>query len=285
MARSGNKRKGEIETPSRWSNEVTGVLWMAGGLLLLLSLVRYSPADLPRWSLFEAFSGKSGVDGQNLIGPVGGILAFIQIVLFGAAAFLVPVMLIWFGVIKLAFDGRIWPRCTIGFIILLLSGAAFLEAADFFFKGWANRCNIATGPGGVMGHCFGGLIMVKLLGQMGTIIVTLSAYAVAMILVTGQKPIAFTKACAAWIWDKITTWWHERGETGKIERREREFPQHGKQRQRWGQVRNPTSLSRPVATKQVNDLFDFEPLVVSQHAAVRISGVLAQPYKAHLPGP
>ena len=130
MARAGNKRKGEVEKPSRWSNEVTGVLWMAGGLLLLLSLVRYSPADLPRWGFLEAFSGKSGVEGQNLIGPVGGILGFLQILLFGAAAFLVPVMLIWFGVIKLAFDGHIWPRCVIGFAVLLLSGAAFLEAAD-----------------------------------------------------------------------------------------------------------------------------------------------------------
>ena len=82
MARSGNKRKGEPETQSRWSNEVTGVLWMAGGLLLLLSLVRYSPADLPRWGFLEAFSGKSGVEGQNLIGPIGGILGFIQFLLF-----------------------------------------------------------------------------------------------------------------------------------------------------------------------------------------------------------
>lgn len=223
MARSGNKLKGEPETPSRWSNEVTGVLWMAGGLLLLLSLVRYSPADLPQWGFLEAFSGKSGEKGENLIGPVGGVLGFIQILLFGAASFLVPIMLIWFGVVKLAFDGRIWPRCVIGFAVLLLSGAAFLEAADFLFKGWANRCSISTGPGGVMGHAIGGLVMVKLLGKAGTIIVTLAAYAVAMILVTGQKPIAFTKASISWIWSKLTTWWEERGESNKIERREKEL--------------------------------------------------------------
>jgi len=223
MARIGNKRKGEPETPSRWSNEVTGVLWMAGGLLLLLSLVRYSPADLPRWGFLEAFSGKSGVEGQNLIGPVGGILGFVQILLFGAAAFLVPVMLIWFGVIKLAFDGHIWPRCVIGFAILLVAGSAFLEAADFFFKGWANRCSINTGPGGVIGHGFGGLVMVKLLGKSGTIILTLTTYAVGMILLTGQKPIAFIKGCCAYLWARIKDWWKSRGESGKIERREREL--------------------------------------------------------------
>ncbi len=223
MARNGNKRKGDSEAPSRWSNEVTGILWMAGGLLLLLSVVRYSPADLPRWGFLEAFSVKSGVEGQNLIGPVGGVLGFVQILLFGAAAFLVPVMLIWFGVIKLAFDGRIWPRCVIGFSVMLISGSAFLEAADFFFKGWANRCSISPGPGGVIGHGVGGLVMVKLLGQTGTIIVAITAYAVAMILVTGQKPVAFSKACIAWTWNKVRTWWKQRGESGKIERREREL--------------------------------------------------------------
>lgn len=223
MARTGNKRKGESEVPTRWSNEVTGVLWIAGGLLLLLSLVRYSPADLPRWGFLEAFSGKSGVEGQNLIGPVGGVLGFVQILLFGAAAFLVPLMLIWFGVIKLAFDGRIWPRCVIGFAILLLAGSAFLEAADLFFKGWANRCSINTGPGGVIGHGFGGLVMVKLLGKSGTIIVTIAVYAVAMILVTGQRPIAFTRACTSWVWTRIREWWMNRRESGKIDRREQEL--------------------------------------------------------------
>lgn len=224
MARTGNKRKGEHEAPSRWSNELTGLIWISGGLLLLLSLVRYSPADLPARWFFETFADKTGVDGQNLIGPVGGVLGFIQILFFGAAAFLVPVSLIWFGVIKLAFDGRIWPRCVIGFAIMLLSAAAFLEAADFFFKGWAARCNIeGSGPGGVIGHALGGFVLVNLLGKIGTLIVTLAAYLVAMILVTGQKPIAFGKACVLYLWRRLREWWHNRGEAGKIERREREL--------------------------------------------------------------
>ena len=75
-----------------------------------------------------------------------------------------------------------------------------------------------------MGHALGGLVMVKLLGQAGTIILTIAAYAVAMILVTGQKPIAFTKGCISWIWHKIITWKKERGESGKIERRAAGWP-------------------------------------------------------------
>ncbi|NJM39019.1 MAG: hypothetical protein HC845_14820 [Akkermansiaceae bacterium] len=129
-----NKKRGELPEPARWSNEIIGTIWIAAGLLLLLSLVKYSPADLPRWGLLEAFAGKTGAKGENLIGPVGGILGFLQILLFGAAGGLISVGFIWFGIIKLAFDARIWPRAVMGFVILLLAGAAWLDAADFFFK-------------------------------------------------------------------------------------------------------------------------------------------------------
>ncbi len=223
MANYGNKKRGEEEKPSRWTNEITGILWIAGGLLLLLSLVRYSPADLPRWGIFEAFSGKSGVKGESLIGPVGGVLGFLQILLFGAAGFLISVGFIWFGVVKLAYDGRIWPRSVIGFTVLLLSGAAFLDAADVLFMGWAERCNIGNSPGGVIGDGLGGFVLVGLLGRVGTMIVTLTAYVVALILLTGQQPIRFAKECVKLLWRKFREWRMDRHEAGKIARREAEL--------------------------------------------------------------
>lgn len=221
MAAKDNKKRGEIETPSRWSNEITGILWITGGLLLLLSLVKYSPADLPRWGLLEAFSGKSGAASENLIGPVGGILAFLQILLFGAAAYLVPVGLIWFGVVKLAFDGRIWPRVVIGFSIILLAGAAWLHAANFFFAEWSRNCNLNS-PGGVIGEGLGGFVLANLIGRAGTLLVTGAAYVVAVILLTGHQPVRFTKACWKLGRIKFDAWRESRSEAGKIAAREAE---------------------------------------------------------------
>lgn len=224
MAGKNNKKRGEVDTPSRWTNEITGIIWIAGGLLLLLSLVRYSPADVPRIGPLEAFSDKSGAPSENLIGPVGGILGFIQILLFGAAGYLVSVSFIWFGVVKLAYDRPIWPRTVIGFAILVLSGAAFLDAADYFFKEWVARCSIDNfGPGGVMGDGLGGFVLGNLLGQVGTMIVTGTAYMVAMILLTGQQPIQFAKNCGKAIWGKIGEWRESRTEAGKIAKREAEL--------------------------------------------------------------
>jgi len=222
MAGRDNKKRGEVEQPSRWSNEITGILWITAGLLLLLSLVKYSPADLPRWGILEAFAGKSGATGDNLIGPLGGILGFLQVLLFGAAACLLPVGFIWFGVVKLAFDGRIWPRTVVGFCILLLAGAAWLHAADFFFKDWAKSCNLNS-PGGVVGSGVGGFVLMNLVGRAGTLLLTGAAYLVAMILLTGQQPLRFTKACFRLIMEKFAAWRESRSETGKAAAREAEL--------------------------------------------------------------
>ena len=222
MASKDNKKRGEVDEPSRWTNEITGILWITAGLMLLLSLVRYSPADLPRWGILEAFAGKSGASGENLIGPVGGVLGFLQILLFGAAGCLVPVGLIWFGIIKLALDGRVWPRAVVGFSVLLLAGAAWLDAAGYFFKDWAQSCNLNS-PGGVIGAGLGGFVLTNLIGRAGTMLVTGAAYLVAVILLTGQQPVRFSKACWRLARIKFNDWRESRSETGKAAAREAEM--------------------------------------------------------------
>ena len=222
MAAKDNRKRGVADEASRWSNEVVGIILIAAGLMLLLSLVRYSPADLPRWGFLEAFASKSGAKGENLIGPVGGILGFLQILLFGAAAAIAPVGLIWFGIVKLALDGRLWPRPLVGFAVLLLSGAIFLDAADWFFTEWAERCNLPS-PGGVVGNGLGGFVMIGLLGRTGTLIVTGAAYLVAMILITGQQPVAFVKACSRAAWEKFGEWCEKREEADELAAKEAEF--------------------------------------------------------------
>ena len=222
MAAKDNKKRGEVPEPTRWSNEITGIIWITAGLLLLLSLVKYSPADLPKWGPLEAMAGKSGAAGENLIGPVGGILGFVQILLFGAAGYLLPVGFIWFGIVKLAFDTRIWPRAVLGLSILLLTGSAWLDAADFFFKEWAQTCNL-SGPGGVIGDGLGGFVLINVIGKTGTLILTSGGYLVAMILLTGQQPVRFITACYRLARLKFHEWQANRSATGKIAARESEM--------------------------------------------------------------
>ena len=227
MGSSENKKRGEQPEPGKWSNEITGIVLIFVGLLLLLALVSYSPSDLPARWFFEAFADKNGGPGTNLIGPVGGILGFFQIILFGAASYLLPVGLIWFGIIKVAFDGRLWPKPTVGFLVLLVSAATFLAAADIFFDEWAARCHL-SGPGGILGEALGGVgddgkpvgLLSMVIARAGTILVSLAAYLVALLLLTGQHPIRFVKACYRLAKKRHAEWQLLGGEAGKIAARE-----------------------------------------------------------------
>lgn len=255
MAAKDNKKRGEVPEPTRWSNEVTGFIWIAGGLLLLLSLVKYSPADL-RWpasipglkGFLEPIADKSSNVSENLIGPAGGILGFTQILLFGAASVLIPVGFIWFGIVKLAFNGRVWPRTVIGFAVLLLSGTAFLHATGIFFNDWALRCS-PEGPGGVIGAGLGGFVLMNIIGRTGTLIVTGTAYLVAMILLTGQEPVRFSKACCRLVRMKFHEWREDRSDAAKVAAREADL-QAERDRQR-EQRRKERDLSKTAAVAKV----------------------------------
>lgn len=223
MAIKDNRKRGEEEPESsRWSDEVVGILLIAVGLLLFLSLVSYSPADLPGWGFLNPFADPSGADGHNLIGPVGGILGFLQILLFGAAGAFISVGLIWFGVSRIAFGHVGWIRLLIGFGVVLLSGAAWLHSANFFFVNWAQNCRI-TGPGGVMGAALGGQILESVIGRIGTLIFTGATYLVAVLLLTGQQPVRFTRSCIKALVKRFREWREVRKEQGKFAAREAEI--------------------------------------------------------------
>jgi S-DNA-T family DNA segregation ATPase FtsK/SpoIIIE len=222
MAIKNNRKRGEEPEPSRWSNEIIGLALIAVGLLLFLSLVSYSPADLPALGPLEPFADKSGAEGDNLIGPVGGILGFLQILLFGAAGAFLPVGLIWFGISRIAFGPAGWARLLIGFAVVLLAGAAWLHSAGFFFEQWARNCRI-TGPGGVMGEALGGTVLENVIGRAGTLIFTSTAYLIALLLLTGQQPLRFTRLCFKVMIAKIREWREIRSEAGKFAAREAEI--------------------------------------------------------------
>ncbi len=228
MGRKDNKKRDEQPAdPARWSNEIIGIVWVACGLILLLSLVSYTPGDLPKWGFLEAFVDKSGKTGANFIGPVGGVLGFAQILLFGAAACLIPVALIWFGVVKMAFNGRLWPRCVLGFVVLLVSAAAFLHAADWFFVDWARRCEIssatASRPGGFAGELLAGTLLMNVIGRAGTLLLCGAVYLIALILLTGHTPIRFTKACWRLFWRKLQARREVNSDKARIAAREAEM--------------------------------------------------------------
>ncbi len=215
---------------------------MAGGLILLLSQLSYSPADLPEWGILEAFADKSGTLGGNWLGPVGGILAFVQILLFGAAAWMMALGFIWFGVLKLAFRGGLWPRIAVGLTVVLMAGAVFLHAADIFFLEWAARCRIPS-PGGVVGNGLGGSVLMPVVGRTGTLLLMGVAYVFGLVWLTGQTPVEFARGSYHLVRGTYDKWKVSRTEAGRAESREKELLQEReKQREQRRVEREMTKL-------------------------------------------
>lgn len=188
MAKANNRKRGEKETAPSWSNEVIGIILIGLGLLGFLSVMSFTPSDLPVMGLGEALStnGEAQKPRENIIGALGALVGLAHVFLAGRAGFLIPLAMVWFGVVKLVFDGRLWPRTGLGFIGLVISGAVFLHA------GWAKPGEL-PGAGGLLGRLLGDLVLMPVIGKTGTMIVTGMTYAVALVLLTGQRPLRFLK--------------------------------------------------------------------------------------------
>ena len=205
MAKSKNKSKNRRSGEGGWSNEVAGISLIGGGLLLLLSLVSYTPSDLP---MGIPFTGATWLDGfapdgeannprHNFIGPVGALLGFCQIQLLGAAGYLLSLGLIWMGVGRWFFEAEFTWRTWIGFAILLVSGASLLGVQGAFFAEWPDRYWIVS-SGGAIGKALGIGVFKNLLNTAGSVIVLSVVYLASTFLLLGLHPVKFTKGLAAW---------------------------------------------------------------------------------------
>ncbi len=163
------------------------------GLLLFLALISYTPDDLPSWVGFSRLDTPADPI-NNFIGPVGAIIAGYTYFIFGAAAYLIPTGMIWFGLARFFFEARISKRGMIGFAALVISGACLLHFQGAFFQAWHDIYNI-PGAGGGMGRILGGSILVGVIGGVGAAVLMLIVYLASVVMVTGFHPIHFGVMC------------------------------------------------------------------------------------------
>jgi S-DNA-T family DNA segregation ATPase FtsK/SpoIIIE len=223
MASRTNKKRGQVEEPEKGSSELEGACWLLGGMVLLLSLLSYSPADLPEWDMFEVFSDKADAKAENWLGAVGGVLGFLQILIFGAAGWMLSFGFLWFGITKLVLKGRVWPKLTLGLGFVLVAGAVFFEVVDVLFEDWSARCNLVGKPGGVIGQAVGSSVLSPVIGRPGAIALACVVYLLGLIWLAGQAPLQFFRACYFAVVAKCDAWRASRSEAGRFASREREL--------------------------------------------------------------
>ena len=152
----------EPAAPDRLLNEVAGVVTLLVSVLLITSLVSFSP------------------EGANLVGPVGHFFADSVLFLFGVASFaFVLVTLAWgFALLN---GNRLFTRHreVLGYLLVLAT-------APMLFHMGVSEAVLGHPPGGLMGGLLGG-VLVAGLGELGGTLCCATTLLVATMLVTDQS--------------------------------------------------------------------------------------------------
>lgn len=186
-ARRPRRRQDDIAFEPGGGTNVGSLLLIGAGAVLFLALASYTPDDLASWTHINTRE-PSNDPVVNIIGPFGATFAGFAMFLLGGASFLLPFSLVWLGLARIMMGLKLMPRPLIGFGIFVLSGAVLMGVQTWWFQEWWREYNI-LGPGGGLGW-MGRLLAQKTIGIAGTVIVSITGYAVGLVLMTGIRPQA-----------------------------------------------------------------------------------------------
>ncbi len=181
-----------VEAPSTTQNDVIALGLIVFAIIHFLALITYTPSDLPAAVSFSALSTPNS-PAHNVIGPLGAFLAGYSIFIFGAAAYLIPTGLFWFGGMKILSRRPVPFREIVALTVLVFAGSCLAHFQPWWFEDWEHRFN-TLGPGGCVGAQLGQEFFVAFIGTGGSAILVGFAYASAAIVLTGIAPIDFLRA-------------------------------------------------------------------------------------------
>lgn len=213
MAKRQNKVSKQPAVLAReGGQEIVGIVLILAGILLFVSFLRFTPVDFVGWKVFGGFAPEGAADEptKNLIGPVGAFLGFIFIGLFGAAAYLFSLAMIWLGVAVAWFKSHLGWRTIIGFGALML-----VSAALFNVRGWFEGHFHVSWAGGLLGEGLGHHVFQNLLGAGGATFLLLGLYLISLILLTGLHPFSFARNGAGAVSTFWTDWKAKRSSSTK----------------------------------------------------------------------
>jgi len=192
----------EEDHPHHGMDIAVGAAFCLIGLLIFLSLISFDTGDLPTWIRFSTLPEPNS-PAVNFAGPVGALIALGLYLFFGAAAFLLPGGFLWIGFAKMVGHTRRQMRIFAGLGLLLLSSAAILHVQTLVLHSEHTIFHKLSGsPGGFLGLAIGGMVLQNLLGTIGTLVILIAVYAIALPLFVGLAPVPFFRdsihAMIAW---------------------------------------------------------------------------------------
>jgi S-DNA-T family DNA segregation ATPase FtsK/SpoIIIE len=166
-------------------HDFAGLILLAAGLVLFLSLISYNPESASTEFLGSLLSGWQG----NYLGGIGQCLAWTAYSTLGSAAYLLCATLLGYGSAKVILPGtRLGSRCLWS-LCFIASGACLAHLLNLPLLD-ATRLHLA-GEGGVVGWIIGEAILAHLLGHFGSLTALLLLYLLSLLSMTGVHPREF----------------------------------------------------------------------------------------------
>jgi S-DNA-T family DNA segregation ATPase FtsK/SpoIIIE len=182
--------KTNTEEPVRsgW-REIAGILVGTVGLMLLLGVLSYDPADI------GVFRNETG--SHNWIGPFGARTAYAAFMYFGVAGYSIPFCILWIGVSAVFWSARkIYPR-LLWFVLGLFCLAGLVDMNEQFWLGSVEHLNIGT-PGGLMGEMLAQRSLGYWIGHAGAAIVFFVLFAISIVRMLDLRIVELAKLA----WEK-----------------------------------------------------------------------------------
>ncbi len=185
--------------------EVWGIALLAVFALLLLSLVSYD------WRDISLLAAPPNSPPSNFIGPVGAWLSFLLFMIFGVAAYLLPVWFLGFGVVLFWHGVEHARGKLIWAALMMFSLCCLIDLRPLLITGMAATLNLSA-PGGVPAQLFGNLLSVHLLGDLGALITVLTVLSISSVLFFGWDAILREMNRLAGVVNTAADKWSTRGE-------------------------------------------------------------------------
>jgi S-DNA-T family DNA segregation ATPase FtsK/SpoIIIE len=193
-------------------SEVVALVLLGIGTLLFLSLVSYSPNDVPTWFPLASVARTARVS-SNFIGPFGAMMACLTYALLGAASYLFTAILLGCGAAKLLSPGVRLSMRAVWAAVFVVAGACLLHLLPWSVLD-ARRLGL-PGEGGWLGKWIAGDFLHAVVGQIGGLIICTLLYVISLVLLTGLQPVSLLRrglVFAGTVPARLQAWRAERAE-------------------------------------------------------------------------
>ncbi|WP_423231859.1 DNA translocase FtsK 4TM domain-containing protein [Akkermansia sp. JRP_AM1] len=171
--------------PPVWIGMAWGVVSLLGGAALLAAMLTFDVREIG-WSYLND-SGQVIPGTSNVLGVAGLYGAGILYWALGGMAWMLVILLEWWGLYRLLHRGSLPRSVVYGGLFLLLFGCLFLTAGHVPGDAWVARHQI-QGAGGLAGHLLGTGLLLPLTGTSAVLVLSGLGYLLALVYAAGMHP-------------------------------------------------------------------------------------------------